>query len=80
MITTTMRFLWQRTSSQIEIEHHMAAGLLQAYRYFREHRQVSPGAHASESRRSTPKVGRNEPCPCGSRKKYKKCCGSATVN
>ncbi len=25
--------------------------------------------------RSTPKVGRNEPCPCGSGKKYKKCCG-----
>ena len=22
-----------------------------------------------------PKVGRNDPCPCGSRKKYKKCCG-----
>ena len=22
------------------------------------------------------KVGRNEPCPCGSGKKYKKCCGS----
>ena len=22
------------------------------------------------------KVGRNEPCPCGSRKKYKKCCGA----
>ncbi|MBU1340572.1 MAG: SEC-C domain-containing protein [Proteobacteria bacterium] len=21
------------------------------------------------------KVGRNEPCPCGSGKKYKKCCG-----
>ena len=26
-------------------------------------------------RRETPKVGRNEPCPCGSGKKYKKCCG-----
>ncbi len=26
----------------------------------------------------TPKVGRNEPCPCGSGKKYKKCCGKAT--
>lgn len=26
-------------------------------------------------RRSQPKVGRNEPCPCGSNKKYKKCCG-----
>lgn len=23
-----------------------------------------------------PKIGRNEPCPCGSRKKYKKCCGA----
>ncbi|MDL2266831.1 YchJ family protein [Desulfovibrio sp. OttesenSCG-928-G15] len=26
-------------------------------------------------RRESPKVGRNEPCPCGSGKKYKKCCG-----
>ena len=25
--------------------------------------------------RSTPKVGRNDPCPCGSGLKYKKCCG-----
>ena len=27
--------------------------------------------------RTAPKVGRNEPCPCGSGKKYKKCCGAA---
>ena len=26
-------------------------------------------------RRDTPKVGRNDPCPCGSGKKYKNCCG-----
>jgi len=26
-------------------------------------------------RKSGPKVGRNDPCPCGSGKKYKKCCG-----
>jgi preprotein translocase subunit SecA len=26
-------------------------------------------------RRSSKKVGRNDPCPCGSGKKYKKCCG-----
>ncbi|MDT5062037.1 MAG: preprotein translocase subunit SecA [Acidobacteriota bacterium] len=26
--------------------------------------------------RDQPKVGRNEPCPCGSGKKYKKCCGA----
>lgn len=25
--------------------------------------------------RSEPKVGRNDPCPCGSGKKYKQCCG-----
>ncbi|HRR26313.1 MAG TPA: preprotein translocase subunit SecA [Acidobacteriota bacterium] len=25
--------------------------------------------------RSVPKVGRNDPCPCGSGKKFKKCCG-----
>ena len=25
--------------------------------------------------REVPKVGRNDPCPCGSGKKYKKCCG-----
>lgn len=25
--------------------------------------------------RDGPKVGRNDPCPCGSGKKYKKCCG-----
>jgi curved DNA-binding protein CbpA len=27
-------------------------------------------------RRAQPKVGRNDPCPCGSGKKYKRCCGA----
>jgi uncharacterized protein len=27
-------------------------------------------------KRETPKVGRNDPCPCGSGKKYKACCGA----
>ena len=27
-------------------------------------------------RRDEPKVGRNDPCPCGSGKKYKQCCGA----
>ncbi len=27
--------------------------------------------------RSEPKVGRNDPCPCNSGKKFKKCCGAA---
>jgi preprotein translocase subunit SecA len=28
-----------------------------------------------QSTAGQPKVGRNDPCPCGSNKKYKKCCG-----
>ena len=28
-----------------------------------------------ETKKEKEKVGRNEPCPCGSGKKYKKCCG-----
>ena len=34
----------------------------------REHKQET-------FRREQPKVGRNDPCPCGSGKKYKHCCG-----
>ncbi|MEG2173545.1 MAG: YchJ family protein [Desulfovibrionaceae bacterium] len=30
----------------------------------------------SAYKRTTPKCGRNDPCPCGSGKKYKKCCGA----
>jgi len=35
-----------------------------------------PGGPPRPAMRSEPKVGRNEPCPCGSGKKYKKCCGA----
>jgi preprotein translocase subunit SecA len=31
-----------------------------------------------EQAKSTGTVGRNDPCPCGSGKKYKKCCGKAS--
>jgi preprotein translocase subunit SecA len=54
----------------------------------RERAPVAAGAALSENgdgnevtldlppiRRELPKVGRNEPCPCGSGKKYKNCCG-----
>jgi hypothetical protein len=33
-------------------------------------------AVAEPIRRSQPKVSRNDPCPCGSGRKYKKCCGA----
>ena len=34
-----------------------------------------PSPKKKPVRRSNEKVGRNDPCPCGSGKKYKKCCG-----
>lgn len=34
-----------------------------------------PGEAIGPVVRATPKVGRNEPCPCGSGKKFKRCCG-----
>jgi preprotein translocase subunit SecA len=37
--------------------------------------QRRPSRDQSTFKREDPKVGRNEACPCGSGKKYKKCCG-----
>ena len=38
-------------------------------------RRDARGRSVDPVRRERPKVGRNDPCPCGSRKKYKKCHG-----
>lgn len=38
-----------------------------------------PATPNAPARRPTPKVGRNDPCPCGSGKKYKRCCGKVAV-
>ena len=37
---------------------------------------VAASARPETFTREQPKVGRNEPCPCGSGKKYKQCCGA----
>lgn len=31
--------------------------------------------HSENTEKKAPKIGRNDPCPCGSTKKFKKCCG-----
>lgn len=68
-----------------EMLQWMVAGAARAYRYFEADRQESAtAAHLDASFdavpetyvRPEPKVGRNEPCPCGSGKKFKKCCGA----
>ncbi|MEH6641791.1 preprotein translocase subunit SecA [Vreelandella glaciei] len=40
-----------------------------------ESEQEAPGSEGRPVRREGPKVGRNDPCFCGSGKKYKQCCG-----
>lgn len=52
----------------------MIAGLTHVYRYFAPHRQ---SAAQVPLRKYGPKVGRNDPCPCGSERKYKHCCASS---
>ena len=37
-------------------------------------RNLKSNAVKYENIRTEPKIGRNEPCPCGSGKKYKNCC------
>jgi len=44
-----------------------------------EARLAGDGPRQPKRLKSTEKVGRNDPCPCGSGKKYKNCCGR-TVN
>ena len=42
----------------------------------RMHMGRGPGEKAPTVKREGKKVGRNDPCPCGSGKKYKQCCGA----
>ena len=59
-----------------------AAAVMRIYRYFQERRFAAAYATGNSTtyQRVTPKVGRNEPCPCGSGKKYKQCCGRITLH
>jgi uncharacterized protein len=59
-----------------------AAGVTGIYRYFEAQRLVETELYGNEStfRRVTPKIGRNDPCPCGSGKKFKQCCGRTTLH
>lgn len=51
-----------------------AAGVIRMHEYFLGQRE-SYMPETDTFTRPSPKVGRNEPCPCGSGKKFKKCCG-----
>ena len=38
--------------------------------------RTGSGMHVAQVVRNGPKIGRNDPCPCGSGKKFKVCCGA----
>ena len=59
--------------------HRHAAGEGHAHHHGHHHGHEHSHAHSHAGhtlRRASPKVGRNDPCPCGSGKKFKKCCGA----
>jgi SEC-C motif-containing protein len=71
LVEFTARF---RTDGQ-EQEHVETARFIRESGEWAYDGQVAP--QSQTVRRENPKVGRNDPCPCGSGKKYKKCCGAA---
>jgi uncharacterized protein len=73
-----------------ELLEWMFAGAARAYRYFEpdrrelaEHARFDTFAEEDDYPetyvRPERKIGRNEPCPCGSGRKFKKCCGSPDI-
>jgi uncharacterized protein len=53
-------------------EESIGDAIVEAREYWKILRNPPP-----QVRRDVPKTGRNDPCPCGSGKKYKQCCGGA---
>lgn len=76
-VTPEEMALTETPEQREEIGKHIPASLARIYRYWLPFRQAEVERMISATiRREQPKVGRNDPCPCGSGKKFKKCCGA----
>jgi uncharacterized protein len=53
---------------------------VEAHLYFRQDGQPQVSTLRPEPQHANVKIGRNDPCPCGSGKKFKRCCGGATIH
>ncbi|HZI51893.1 MAG TPA: preprotein translocase subunit SecA [Terriglobia bacterium] len=73
----TIRFLFllQPVDEQKQAEEMERRQKRQQMMLSQQQTAASGGTGSSQVKREAPKVGRNDPCPCGSGKKYKKCCG-----
>jgi len=63
------------------LSHPEASGLAESHEQQERAANTPVGSPSTPTtvRRGQPKVGRNDPCPCGSGKKHKKCCGVASA-
>ncbi|MGH2270901.1 preprotein translocase subunit SecA [Anaerohalosphaeraceae bacterium U12dextr] len=68
-----------RSVYQVSRTHHDQTGQFEAAQRQRAAAMAPQGEQTVKTiRHDKPQVGRNDPCPCGSGKKYKKCCGQNT--
>ena len=63
----------EELARRMQFEHQQAQGM--AGDNSPEEVAQAPAAPRAPIVRDGRKVGRNDPCPCGSGKKYKQCCG-----
>ncbi|MBP8019715.1 MAG: SEC-C domain-containing protein, partial [Hylemonella sp.] len=58
-----------------ELALQIPQAVIAIYEYWLPYRQALYEREVAKTLQK--KVGRNEPCPCGSEKKFKQCCGAA---
>ena len=69
-----------RPEQREAITQQIPASVTAIYRYWLPYRQATYERSVAKTiQRTHPKIGRNDPCPCGSGKKFKKCCGMAAL-
>lgn len=63
-----------------ELSKLISVSIAWIYRFWLPYRQAMiERMVATAIHRELPKIGHNEPCPCGSGKHFKKCCGAAAI-
>jgi SEC-C motif-containing protein len=70
----TVEFVARYREKDKRVNHHEIATFVKedGNWYFQDGKPPNYGQYV----RQGPKIGRNDPCPCGSGKKYKKCCAA----
>ncbi len=72
LYTRAEEFYWETGETD---KQHRYADMANSVEFPGYDSSGNPFEHMTPTVRNTPKVYPNDPCPCGSGKKYKKCCG-----